>query len=60
MLNILKKKKVWIPLVTLFMITVGYFVSSSGDEEALRVEVDLIQSRDIVHNVNASGKILPE
>tara|TARA_B100001142_G_scaffold60156_1_gene59156 strand:- start:253 stop:1545 length:1293 start_codon:yes stop_codon:yes gene_type:complete len=60
MLNILKKKKVWIPLVTLFMITVGYFVSSSGDEEALRVEVELIQSRDIVHKVNASGKIQPE
>ena len=60
MLNILKKKKVWIPLLTLFIIAVGYFVSGSGDEEALRVEVDLIQSRDIVHKVNASGKIQPE
>ena len=60
MLNILKKKKVWIPLLTLFIITVGYFVSGSGDEEALRVEVELIQSRDIVHKVNASGKIQPE
>jgi HlyD family secretion protein len=60
MLNILKKKKVWIPLLTLFIIAAGYFVSGSGDEEALRVEVELIQSRDIVHKVNASGKIQPE
>lgn len=60
MLNILKKKKVWIPLLTLFIITSGYFVSGSGDEKELRVEVELIQSRDIVHKVNASGKIQPE
>ena len=60
MLNILKKKKVWIPLLTLFIIASGYFVSGSGDEKELRVEVELIQSRDIVHKVNASGKIQPE
>ena len=60
MLNILKKKKVWIPLLTLFIIAAGYFVSGSGDEKELRVEVELIQSRDIVHKVNASGKIQPE
>ena len=60
MLNILKKKKVWIPLLTLFIIASGYFVSGSGDEKELRVEVELIQSRDIVHEVNASGKIQPE
>jgi HlyD family secretion protein len=60
MLNILKKKNVWIPLLTLFIIASGYFVSGSGDEKELRVEVELIQSRDIVHKVNASGKIQPE
>ena len=60
MLNILKKKKVWIPLLTLFIIISGYFISSSGDEKELRVEVELIQSRDIVQKVNASGKIQPE
>lgn len=60
MLNTLKKKKVWIPLLTLFIIASGYFFSNSGDEEELRVEVELIQSRDIVHKVNASGKIQPE
>ena len=60
MLNILKKKKVWIPLLTLFIIIPGYFISSSRDEKELRVEVELIQSRDIVQKVNARGKIQPE
>jgi len=60
MLNILKKKKVWIPLFTLFIIIVGYFVKGSSDEKELRVEVELVQSREIVQKVNASGKIQPE
>ena len=60
MLNTIKKKKVWIPLFTLFMIIIGYFISSSADEKQLRVEVELVQSREIVQKVNASGKIQPE
>ena len=56
----LKKKKVWIPLLTLFIIIMGYFISSSSDEKELRVEVELVQSREIVQKVNASGKIQPE
>ena len=60
MLNTLKKKKVWIPLLTLFIIIMGYFISSSSDEKELRVEVELVQSREIVQKVNASGKIQPE
>ena len=60
MLNILKKKKVWMPLLTLFIIIMGYFISSSSNEKELRVEVELVQSREIVQKVNASGKIQPE
>ena len=60
MLNTIKKKKVWIPLFTLFIIIIGYFISSSADEKELRVEVELVQSREIVQKVNASGKIQPE
>ena len=60
MLNILKKKKVWIPLFTFFIIITGYFISDSSDEKELRVEVELVQSREIVQKVNASGKIQPE
>ena len=60
MLNIVKKKKVWIPLLTFFIIIPSYFISGSRDEKELRVEVELVQSRNIVHKVNASGKIQPE
>ena len=60
MLNIVKKKKVWIPLLTFFIIISSYFISGSRDEKELRVEVELVQSRNIVHKVNASGKIQPE
>ena len=60
MLNILKKKKVWIPFFTLFIIIMGYFISGSSDEKELKVEVELVQSREIVQKVNASGKIQPE
>ena len=60
MLNTLKKKKVWIPLFTLSIIIMGYFISGSSDEKELRVEVELVQSREIVQKVNASGKIQPE
>lgn len=38
----------------------GYFISGSSDEKELRVEVELVQSREIVQKVNASGKIQPE
>ena len=60
MLKILKKKKFWIPLLTLFIIIMGYFIIGSSDEKELRVEVELVQSREIVQKVNASGKIQPE
>ena len=60
MLNILKKKKVWIPFFTLFIIIMGYFISGSSGEKELKVEVELVQSREIVQKVNASGKIQPE
>ena len=56
----LKKKKVWIPLLISLSIVTWYSVSGSRDEKELRVEVELIQSRDIVQKVNASGKIQPE
>ena len=60
MLDMLKKKKVWIPILIILIAAFGYFISRSGSEDGLQVEVELIQARDIVHKVNASGKIQPE
>tara|TARA_B100000959_G_scaffold65034_1_gene68933 strand:- start:793 stop:2058 length:1266 start_codon:yes stop_codon:yes gene_type:complete len=60
MLNMLKKKKVWIPISILIISVAGYLLSRSDPDEDLKADVELIQSRDIVHKVNASGKIQPE
>jgi HlyD family secretion protein len=60
MLNKLKKKKVWIPLSISFLLLAGYFAMLGGKDEGLSVSVEFVQLRDIVHKVNASGKIQPE
>ena len=58
MLSVLKKKKVWIPLVLIVLIIAG-FLSRSRDE-AIIVETETIKRTDIIHKVNASGSIQPE
>jgi len=60
MLDMLKKKKVWIPISVLIITVAGYLLSSSDSEKEIQVEAELVQSREIVHKVNASGKIQPE
>ena len=58
MLSVLKKKKVWIPLVLIVLIIAG-FLSRSRDE-AIIVEAETVKRTDIIHKVNASGRIQPE
>ena len=58
MLSVLKKKKVWIPLVLIVLIIAG-FLSRSRDE-AIIVETETVKRTDIIHKVNASGRIQPE
>ena len=58
MLSVLKKKKVWIPLVLIVLIITG-FLSRSRDE-AIIVEAETVKRTDIIHKVNASGRIQPE
>ena len=60
MLKFFKKKKVWIPLLITLSFGLGYSIMSSGSDEDLFVDVELAQQRDIVHKVNASGRIQPE
>ena len=60
MLDTLKKKKVWIPLVIISMIIIGYVFSTSKSDEGLYVDAELVELRDIIQRVNASGKIQPE
>ena len=60
MLDTLKKKKVWIPLIVIIMIIIGYMFSTSRSDEGLFVDTELVELRDIIQRVNASGKIQPE
>ena len=60
MLDTLKKKKVWIPLVIVLIIIIGYVFSTLKSDEGLYVDAELVELRDIIQRVNASGKIQPE
>tara|TARA_Y100000590_G_scaffold387350_1_gene460828 strand:+ start:16721 stop:18007 length:1287 start_codon:yes stop_codon:yes gene_type:complete len=60
MLKIIKKKKVWIPLLILAVLAGGFFIFRDSNGEEIIVETEKVQRRDIVHKVNASGKIQPE
>ena len=59
MINKLKQKKIWIPIVLVIGI-IGYFVSKGSNEIPLNVQYESITRRNIVHKVNANGKIQPE
>ena len=60
MLDTLKKKKVWIPLLIILVLIAGYVFSTSGSEQDIFVDTELVELRDIIQRVNASGKIQPE
>ncbi len=59
MIQTLKKKKVWIPLVIILLILIYLFFKSNSDDDIF-VDSDYVALRDIVHKINASGKIQPE
>jgi len=60
MLKILKKKKVWIPLLILAVLAGSFVIFGDNNGEEIIVQTEKVQRRDIVHKVNASGKIQPE
>ena len=60
MLKHLKKKKVWIPLVIIILGAVGTWMKFSSDIDEISVQAEEVSRRDIIHKVNANGKIQPE
>ena len=60
MLDTLKKKQVWIPLLIILVLIAGYVFSTSDSDKDIFVDAELVKLRDIIHKVNASGKIQPE
>ena len=60
MLEILKKKRIWLPLLLTILIVSAYIYSRIKYANKIYVEIEEVLLRDIVHKVNASGKIQPE
>ena len=60
MLKTVKKKKVWIPITIIALVLIGYMYVSSNSDEDIFVNAEFVELRDIIHKVNASGKIQPE
>ena len=60
MLKKLKQKKVWIPLLIIILGGTGYWIMNSSEDGEISVQTEEVIRRDIIHKVNANGKIQPE
>ena len=60
MLKKLKQKKIWIPLLVIILGGTGYWIMNSSEDGEISVQVEEVIRRDIIHKVNANGKIQPE
>ena len=60
MLEVIKKKIVWVPLVAIFLLIIGFYLKYYKSDDMPTVTAELVEKRDIVHKVNASGTIQPE
>ena len=60
MLEVIKKKIVWVPLVAICLLIIGFYLKYYKSDDMPTVTAELVEKRDIVHKVNASGIIQPE
>ena len=60
MLELIKKKTVWVPLVAICLLIIGFYLKYYKSDDMPTVTAELVEKRDIVHKVNASGTIQPE
>jgi HlyD family secretion protein len=60
MLKKLKQKKIWIPLLVIILGGTGYWIVNSSEDGEISVQAEEVIRRDIIHKVNANGKIQPE
>jgi len=60
MIQHFKKKKVWIPSLVGLILVMFAWNKLSKEDNQLRVDAEEVQRRDIIHKVNANGKIQPE
>ena len=60
MLQKLKKKKIWIPLLIILIAGASALIKFSGEDDQISVIAEIVKKRDVIHKVNASGIIQPE
>ena len=60
MFKIMKKKKVWIPLLIILSLSTWFFIKRSGSDDTISVDAERVELRTIIQKINASGKIQPE
>ena len=60
MLEVIKKKTVWVPFVAICLLIIGFYLKYYKSDDTPTVTAELVEKRDIVHKVNASGIIQPE
>ena len=60
MFKIMKKKKVWIPLLIILSLSTWFFIKRSGSDDTISVNAEKVELRTIIQKINASGKIQPE
>lgn len=60
MFKIMKKKKVWIPLLIILSLLIWFFIKRSGSDDTISVDAEKVELRTIIQKINASGKIQPE
>ena len=60
MLNMFKKKSVFIPFIFIVLFIIAFFISKQQDKDQFFVETAKVTRQTIIQKVNASGKIQPE
>ena len=60
MLQKLKNKKIWIFSLVTTIVVVGVGLTFFNEDDYVSVTAEIVQKRDIIHKINASGIIQPE
>ena len=60
MFKIIKKKKVWVPLLVILSLLIWFALTRSGLDDTISVDAEKVELRTIIQKINASGKIQPE
>ena len=60
MIQKLKNKKIWIFSLVTAIVVVGVGLTFFNEDDYVSVTAEIVQKRDIIHKINASGIIQPE